>query len=203
MPTWNSDIGAFFISGRGGTFPQGVADPAYQELYLRWFQFSTFCPIMRSHGTQTPREIWQFGEPGDIIYDSLANFARLRMRLLSYSYSLAAAATNRAYTPMRALVMDFAEDQEVHPISDQYCYGPALMACPVHEAMVHAPSVKSDALTVWFDTRVGEERRMRLQVFDGIDATDASYDQLVKHEADYNWNGELPDGCTVKTIVWR
>ena len=48
-------------------FPDGADDPAYRELYLRWFQYSVFCPLMRSHGTPT-REIWNFGQPGDLVY---------------------------------------------------------------------------------------------------------------------------------------
>jgi len=65
IPYWTHDIGAFFPSGRGGLYNQGVDDPAYRELYVRWFQFGAFTPIFRSHGTGTPREVWQFGQPGD------------------------------------------------------------------------------------------------------------------------------------------
>ena len=93
QPYWTTDNGGFFVRGRGAAFPNGVEDPAFRELFLRWFQYSCFCPLMRSHGTQTPREIWQFGEAGETIYDTLKNFANLRSRLMPYSYSLAAAST--------------------------------------------------------------------------------------------------------------
>ncbi len=139
IPYWTTDNGAFFVQGRGATFPEGIKDPAFREFFLRWFQYSCFCPLMRSHGTQTPREIWQFGEPGDLIYDSLAAFAGLRMRLLPYSYSLAARTTFHGGTPMRALAMDFPHDRNVYGIADQFMYGPALMACPVLFPMVHPP----------------------------------------------------------------
>jgi len=46
------------LSSYGGTFSRGGKDPAYQELYTRMFQFGTFCPIFRSHGSETPREMW-------------------------------------------------------------------------------------------------------------------------------------------------
>ena len=53
IPYWNSDIGGFFTGGYGG-----VNDPNWRQLYMRWMQFGTFTPMMRFHGTNTPREIW-------------------------------------------------------------------------------------------------------------------------------------------------
>ena len=63
---WTLDIGAFFVGRQAqwfwrGDYPEGVRDPAYRELYIRWFQFGSMLPVFRSHGTDTPREPWQFG----------------------------------------------------------------------------------------------------------------------------------------------
>ena len=119
IPYWTTDTGAFFTNGRGGQFSDGVKDPAYRELFLRWYQYSCFCPLMRAHGTQTPREIWHFGEPGEATYDALKEFAELRRKLMPYSYSLAAQACFDSGTPMRALAMDFQMIQTfmISPIS--------------------------------------------------------------------------------------
>lgn len=62
------------------------------------------------------------------------------MRLLPYSYSLAAMSFFKGYTPMRGLAMDFPGDRNVHTIADQFMYGPALLAAPVTEPMVHFPN---------------------------------------------------------------
>ena len=35
IPYWNSDIGGFFSANK---FPEGVKDPAFHELYVRWMQ---------------------------------------------------------------------------------------------------------------------------------------------------------------------
>ena len=51
IPYWNSDIGGFFSDRK---FPEGVKDPAFHELYVRWMQFAAFTGMMRSHGTNTP-----------------------------------------------------------------------------------------------------------------------------------------------------
>jgi alpha-D-xyloside xylohydrolase len=67
-PRWTIDIGAFFVGQKEqwfwrGDFPGGCEDEGYRELYVRWLQFGTFLPMFRSHGTDTPREPWRFGEP--------------------------------------------------------------------------------------------------------------------------------------------
>jgi alpha-D-xyloside xylohydrolase len=141
-PYWTNDIGAFFTDKReqwfwNGAFPQGVDDLGYREFYVRWFQYGAFLPMFRSHGTDTPREVWQFGAPGEVFYDSLVKFLRLRYRLLPYIYSLAGMTTRSHYTIMRALAFDFRSDLNALDIKDQYMFGPAFMVCPVTRPMVY------------------------------------------------------------------
>ncbi|HEX9934816.1 MAG TPA: TIM-barrel domain-containing protein, partial [bacterium] len=135
VPYWTFDIGAFVIGAYGGLFHRGGKDPAYQELYTRMFQFGTFCPIFRSHGSETPREIWEFGDFAPV----LVKFDCLRYRLLPYIYSLAWQVTKNGYTIMRGLPMDFPEDENVRSIDDQFLFGPAMMVCPVTQYMLHRP----------------------------------------------------------------
>ncbi len=196
IPYWTTDNGGFFVAGRGGAFPEGVRDPAFREFFLRWFQYSCFCPLMRSHGTQTPREIWQFGGPGDSVYDSLVAFARLRMRLLPYSYSLAALTTRDGHTPMRALAMDFPDDTTVHAVADQFMYGPALMACPVVRPMVHFPAHPLEAfLAAELADPDGTPGGLRMAFYDGSDA-DTPIRTLRVITVDENWSGNLPGGVS-------
>lgn len=144
-PKWTLDIGGFFVSKNEmgawpwtGDYENGCEDEGYRELYVRWFQFGTFLPMFRSHGTDTPREVWRFGEPGDWTYDTLVKFDYLRYRLLPYIYSLAGWETHRDYTMYRNLSFDFREDESVHDIGDQFMFGPSLMVCPVTEPMYYA-----------------------------------------------------------------
>lgn len=130
VPYWTTDIGAFFVRFYGG-----CKNGEYRELYVRWFQFGAFCPIFRSHGTHTPREIWRFGEPGEWAYDALEKFDNLRYRLLPYIYSLAWGVRSRGGTIMRGLPMDFPADAAARDIGDQYMFGPAFMVCPVTRPM--------------------------------------------------------------------
>lgn len=91
-PFWSLDIGGFFVAPgkewfRRGEYPMGCEDLGYRELYTRWIQLGTFLPMMRSHGTDTPREIWRFGEPGTPFYEAIKKFICLRSRLLPHLYS--------------------------------------------------------------------------------------------------------------------
>jgi alpha-D-xyloside xylohydrolase len=135
IPYWTFDIGGFVIGSYGGVFSNGGKDPAYRELYTRMFQLGAFCPIFRAHGSEIPREIWEFGEFSDV----LVKFDNLRYRLLPYIYSLAWRVTDSGYTIMRGLPMDFANDRKTYSIDDQFMFGPAIMVCPVTEYMLHRP----------------------------------------------------------------
>lgn len=44
LPYWTTDTGGFFRPG------DQYKSQAYHELLVRWFQWSTFCPILRIHG---------------------------------------------------------------------------------------------------------------------------------------------------------
>lgn len=144
MPYWTTDIGAFFVKNDpnlwfwNGDYDQGNADLGYRELYLRWFQYGAFLPMLRSHGTDTPREIWRFGQPGESIYDALVKFLRLRYRLMPYIYSLAGLTTQQDYTLLRALPFDFRTDPATYNIADQFMFGPAFLVNPVTQPMYYA-----------------------------------------------------------------
>ncbi len=124
IPYWTTDIGGFVFGS--------PTDPAFRELFIRWFQYGTFNPILRVHGTRKPdeNELWSYGPDAQTI---LVNFDRLRYRMLPYIYSLAWKTTSEAYTPMRPLVMDFRGDPRAQNVGDQFMYGPAFLVNPVTE----------------------------------------------------------------------
>lgn len=157
MPYWTLDIGGFFVvkdkyENRGcndtshtplwfwqGDYNEGVNDLGYRELYVRWLQFGTFLPIFRSHGTDTPREPWQFGEAGDIFYDTITNYIKLRYKLLPYIYSLGAKAHFEGEMILKSLIFDFGDDPVCSLISDEYLFGDAFLAAPVYTPMYYGP----------------------------------------------------------------
>lgn len=157
IPYWTLDIGAFFAGNTNGyrrmsgnpeaeapwfwhgLFERGVEDLGYRELYTRWLQFGTFLPMMRSHGTDTPREPWNFGEPGDKYYDAITRCIHFRYQMLPYSYSLARKVETEDYTILRSLMFDFSGDPRVKELSGEFLYGPSYLVCPVTEAMEYGP----------------------------------------------------------------
>ena len=146
-PYWSLDIGGFFAAPgedwfRTGEYPQGSQDLGYRELYTRWLQLGTFLPMMRSHGADTNREIWNFGEEGTPFYDVIAKFIRLRMELLPYLYSQAAAVTRRNDTFLKPLGLAFPHDPACLDAGDQFLLGPSLLVCPVTEPMYYGAGSK-------------------------------------------------------------
>ena len=134
-PMFNSDIGGFFSSAyNNGDASTGARNPLFQELYVRWLQFGAFCPMMRSHGTETYREIYYFGKAGEPVYDAIASTIRLRYRMLPYIYSTAWDVTKNRGTFMRALMMDFSADAKCLDINNEYMFGRNLLVAPIVNA---------------------------------------------------------------------
>jgi alpha-D-xyloside xylohydrolase len=198
IPYWTFDIGAFVIGAYGGVFYNGGKDPAYQELYTRMFQLGTFSPIFRSHGSETPREIWEMGE----FTEPILKFDKLRYRLMPYIYSLAWKVTNEDYTIMRGLPMDFAGDKKTYFINDQFMFGPSIMACPVTKYMYYHPPEPTVIIEPeYFSTNDGQQ---------GLDAyyyKDNKYENLGKHQVDPNinifWYTGRPDYVTDSMFAIR
>ena len=143
IPYWNSDTGGFNDNAPGNT--------AYDEIFTRWFQFSAFCPLLRIHGNND-KAIYLFPTATENI---LINYDRLRYHLLPYNYSVSWMVTSQGYTMMRGLVMDFQSDTNVFNISNQYMFGPALMACPVTTAGATNRNVYLPAGATWYDFWTG------------------------------------------------
>lgn len=141
IPYWNSDIGGFFL----WNYKNPLENADYRELHVRWMQFGTFCPMMRSHGEGYPREIYQFGEKGNPIYDAIEKYINLRYSFLPYIYSTSWDVTANHSSMMRALVMDFAADKEALDINDQYMFGKSLLLSPVTRSMY---TKKQDSIQV-------------------------------------------------------
>lgn len=131
IPYWNTDIGGFF----NWPYHGGAENKAYHELYTRWFQYGTFLPMQRSHGSGVKKEIYNLGKKGDWVYDSEEKYINLRYALLPYLYSTGWQVTDNAGSFLRALFMDFNEDQKVHNISNQYMFGKAFLVTPVTRNM--------------------------------------------------------------------
>ena len=150
-PNFNTDIGGFFC-GSYNTRGAGSAprNPQFQELYVRWMQYALFCPVFRSHGADAPREIWQFGQKGEPVYDAIEKAIRLRYRLLPYLYSTAWQVTANNGSYLRPLFSDFATDKRLWNMTDEFMFGKSILATPIVEAQyTQEQIIKEDAMTGW------------------------------------------------------
>jgi alpha-D-xyloside xylohydrolase len=178
IPWWTTDIGGF----HGGT----ATDPAFRELVTRWFQFATFCPVLRMHGDREPHgeplgtdggaaiasggpnELWSFG---DATFPILERYLGIRERLRPYVMTLMEAAHDRGTPVIRPLFYDFPQDPATWAVDDAYMFGPDLLVAPVLEAACSRRSVYLPGGTTWIDVWSGEaiEGATRIEVDTPID----------------------------------
>ena len=150
-PNFNTDIGGFFCGAYNTRGPGSAPkNPQFQELYVRWMQYGLFCPVFRSHGADAPREIWQFGQKGEPVYDAIEKQIRLRYRLLPYIYSTAWQVTSNNDSYMRPLFADFASDKNVWDMTDEFLFGRSILACPIASPQyTEEKIIRTDAMTGW------------------------------------------------------
>ncbi len=145
-PYWTTDIGGYWPA-----YPGATEEPAYQELYARWFEFGTFCPVFRTHGHRPNNELWTY----DKVEPTLIRYDKLRYRLMPYIYSLAWKVTSEDYTIERPLVMDWRTDEKTWNIGDQFMFGPAILVNPVLKANATHRSVYLPSSPAWYDFWTG------------------------------------------------
>ncbi|MBB2183927.1 family 31 glucosidase [Lachnospiraceae bacterium MD1] len=138
IPWWTTDIGGF----HGGN----PDDENFRELFIRWFQWAAFCPVMRLHGDREPRqaqlgtsggatccsgasnEIWSYGEK---VYDICVKYINIREKLRDYTRGLMKEAHEKGTPIMRTLFYEFPEDEKCWEITDEYMYGDRYLVAPV------------------------------------------------------------------------
>ena len=162
MPYWDTDIAGFFSPSLPASYkPEHtpLIDPSdaranvgnysdYPELFVRWFEWGAFQPVMRAHGERQHNEVWAYGKEAEPI---LSRYLRLRYELMPYTYSLAYASYQTGAPYMRALFMDFPNDPNVANIPDEYMFGPAFLVAPVTEQGATSRKVYLPAGSDWYN----------------------------------------------------
>lgn len=132
IPMWTSDSGGFMSSTSNSLDNRNIYKnnaAAHAALYERWLQFAAFCPVTRVHhaGQSSPFVF------GDMLTNDIAHYVRLRYRLLPYIYSYSRRTHITGEPLMRALVFDYADDENVLDIKDEFMFGKELLVAPVTE----------------------------------------------------------------------
>lgn len=141
IPWWTTDIGGFYGAR--------TDDPAFRELFARWFAYGTFCPVMRLHGFRLPKkpqigttggaeclsgadnEVWSFGEE---VYEICRRYLNIRERMKPYIKTLMREAHQKGTPVIRPLFYDFPEDRRCWDEEESYLFGPDMLIAPVTEA---------------------------------------------------------------------
>jgi alpha-D-xyloside xylohydrolase len=173
VPYWTTDTGGYTMQGRFTNARDGQELDEWRELNSRWFQYSAFTPLLRVHGTDRPREMWNLGDETTAVYQSELKFDKLRYALFPYIYSVAGAVTQDGYTMMRPLVMDFRSDLIARDLPDQFMFGPAFLVSPVTEYKARSRRVYLPAGSAWYDFWTGAPSAGGQTI-----AAAAPYDQL-------------------------
>jgi alpha-D-xyloside xylohydrolase len=157
IPWWTTDIGGF----RNG-------DPTteyFRELVVRWFQFGVFCPLFRLHGardpwpkdgsgqTGAPNEVWSFGEEA---YALIRDQLELRERIRPYVMEQMASASATGMPVMRALFLEFPDEEAAWAIGDEYMFGSDVLVAPVTALGVRERDVYLPTGASWLDAWTGE-----------------------------------------------
>lgn len=161
IPWWNTDIGGFYGSSQS---------EEYREILLRWFQYGTFCPVMRIHGFRTPRvllenqithtgspnEVWSYGEEALKI---MTHYLHIRESLRPYIQKHMDIASEKGTPLMRPLFFDFPEDKTCYTIEDQYMFGPDILVAPVLEAAATSRKIYLPQGSKWKDALSGKTHK--------------------------------------------
>jgi alpha-D-xyloside xylohydrolase len=135
VPYWTTDTAGYTMQEKFQAHPDQARNPTdedeFRELNARWFEFSTFTPMLRVHGEVRPREMWLLGGETAPVYQAELKFDRIRYHLFPYIYSLAGAVAQHDATIMRPLVMDFPEDIKARTLADEFMFGPSLLVAPI------------------------------------------------------------------------
>ncbi len=165
IPWWTTDIGGF----DGGD----PSDNDYKELVVRWFEYATFCPVLRLHGYRMPyipaeegatgggqcytggdNEIWSYGEDN---YEIMKEHIFLRERMKPYITKIMEIAHKKGTPPMRPVFYDYPSDEAVWDIDDEFMFGDSLLVCPIMELGMRQRQVYFPLGADWLDAYTGKE----------------------------------------------
>jgi len=120
---WSHDIGGHLVHDGEDFF-----DP---ELYVRFMQFGTYAPVMRTHSTKTAvlkKEPWRFDRP---TLAAIRSSIQERYKLVPYIYTIARESHDTGVSMIRPMYYDYPEAEEAYTYRNQYMFGDELLVRPV------------------------------------------------------------------------
>jgi len=163
IPWWTTDIGGF----HGGY----AAEEEFHEVLIRWFEYGTFCPVMRLHGDRSPKqpqfgttggancrtgadnEVWSYGEK---VYNICEKYLQIREAMFPYIKSLMQEAHEKGTPVIRTMFYEFPEDEKCWQVEDAYLFGADILVAPILYAGATEREVYLPKGTKWQNVWNGE-----------------------------------------------
>ncbi len=117
MPLWTADLGGYLKT-------TSTPDP---RLFMRWTEYSALSPVMETISTANLGP-WDYGAEA---LKNYRKYAVLHMSLFPYLYAAAQQASRTGMPIMRALVLEYQNDQRAQEAKDEYLFGPDILVAPV------------------------------------------------------------------------
>ncbi len=158
---------AYMHSDTGGFATSSDQSEKNEELDVRWLQFSTFSPILRSHGLRFSTEPYNLTQP---FYGISKRYIKLRYELLPYLYSLAY--KNSTTGRPICMTMDYFDLSKANGnIEDQYFFGENLVVAPI---LIHGMPLRKVVLPKgkWFNFWTNKLYNGETNIFENLTIDD-------------------------------
>jgi alpha-D-xyloside xylohydrolase len=126
MALWTSDLGGYAKHGHA---------PDEAQVFMRWTEYAAWSPAMEIISTSN-MGAWDYG---DAALANYKKFAVLHMSLFPYRYAAAQEAAHDGLPLMRALVLNYQNDERAREAKDEYMFGPDFLVAPVTDAGTSRP----------------------------------------------------------------
>ena len=134
---WSHDMGGFVTKSP-------------DDLYRRWLPFGFLSSHTRAHGAP-PTEPWLISES---FTKAFRQSAEMKYKLMPYVYAQAKDCSERGLPMVRALLVEFPDDQGAWFVEDEYMFGSQILVAPMLETgksrTVYLPRGK------WIDYQTGK-----------------------------------------------
>ena len=160
LPYWGNDIGGWqYLPAVHHPAHPPLLDPSdardnvggyddYPELYTRWFEYGTFQPNFRTHGSRRYNEVWSYGKQAEPILEKYLQPA-LSAHALHLFAGLSDAPDGRSL--YAGAVYGFSRGPEGGRLGDEYMFGPAFLVAPVTEQGATSRTVYLPAGADWYN----------------------------------------------------
>lgn len=131
----------------------GFEDGATPDLYKRWTQFGLLSSHSRYHGSSQYKVPWLYGEEA---VEVTRFFTKMKLRLMPYIQTQSVYTATKGVPMMRAMILEFPNNEAVIGLDRQYMFGDSLLVAPIFNEEGIASFYVPKCEGVWTDYLTGK-----------------------------------------------